>query len=427
MAHKTISIAELKVGMFVTNLDISWLQSPFLTGKKKIQNQNEIAALIKAGAKKITIDIEKSDASCLNENRPEILALESMTKAQTTIEPIQSEPGNKQELSPEEISLHIEKELSQAHKVKQEIGQISQHISRMIEENSPVQMQEIMPVIDKTISSLCRNDQALLSLLRHSKTHSKLTSHTFNVFTLSLMLATKLGLSVEEQQLLGTAALLHDSGWARLPSNLFSKGKPYTSTEKQLAAEHIKIVQKILEKSSSVPHLVSTIISQHHERIDGSGYPLSLKSNQICFLTQILMIADAYDEMLQGIGEHAGMMSSLAISNIFKQTQQHRFDEQICKAFIHAVGIYPLGSAVQLNTGEKGVVIELHREAPLLPIIKIFYNQSGNPLLKPFLCDLLKQEQNESKRKLVSVLNATNKEDDPAQILNLEPTDLFTE
>ena len=194
-----------------------------------------------------------------------------------------------------------------------------------------------------------------------------------------------------------------------------------------MEAEHIKIVQKVLEKSSSVPNFVSTIISQHHERMDGSGSPFSLKADQIYLLTQILMIADTYDEMLQGIGEHAGMTASLAISNIFKQTQQHRFDEKICKAFIHAIGIYPIGSAVQLNTGEKGVVIELHRESPLLPIVKIFYNRSGNPLFKPFICDLLKQEVNEIKRKLVSVLNVNSKEDDPAQILNLDSTDVSTE
>ena len=399
--------------------------------KKKIQNQNEIAALIKAGAKKITIDIEKSDINCFSESHAGTLESESLQHIQEAIQAMHHESATQHESNIEQTaslineSLKVDQELPQAHQIKEEISQISEHISHMIESNSPVQMREIMPVIDKTISSLCRNDQALISLLRHSKTHSKLTSHTFNVFTLSLMLATKLGLSTEEQQLLGTAALLHDSGWARLPSNLFSKGKPYTSTEKQLAAEHIKIVQKVLEKSSSIPHLVSTIISQHHERIDGSGYPLSLKADQVYFLTQLLMIADTYDEMLQGIGEHAGMTPSLAISNIFKQTQQHRFDEKICKAFIHAVGIYPIGSAVQLNTGEKGVVLELHREAPLLPIIKIFYSRSGNPLLKPFIFDLLKQEKNDEKKQLVSVLNTESKADDPAQILKIDSTDLF--
>ena len=231
MAHKTITVFELKVCMFVTSLDISWLASPFLTGKKKIQSQNEIDTLIKAGAQKITIDIEKSDASCfisppepLEKTQETVEA--TTTEATTTLTQTQNEsvialPESAR--SSIETPTKIDQEMPQAQKIKEDISQISEHISQMIESNSPVQMQDIMPVIDKTISSLCRNDQALISLLRHSKTHSKLTSHTFNVFTLSLMLATKLGISIEEQQLLGTAALLHDSGWARLPSNLFSK------------------------------------------------------------------------------------------------------------------------------------------------------------------------------------------------------------
>ncbi len=420
MSLRIISISELKPGMFITELDISWLNSPFLMKKKRIQSQNEIEVLVRSGAKKITIDLNQSDAACFEQETEEMTQLISEERDE------KSNPAEavKQPLS-EVVKLAVE--LQEACKLKKEINQLGEKINCAIENNEPVNMQDITPIIDKTISSLCRNDQALTSLLRHSKSQGKLTSHTFNVFTLSLMLATKLKVSEEDQQLLGVASLLHDSGWARLPGNLFSKGKPYTSTEKKLTTEHIKIVLKILEQSSSVPNIVATIISQHHERCNGTGYPSSLTSTNIHPLTKIMMIADTYDEMMQGIGEQPGMISSLAISNLFKLAQQQQLDETMCKAFVSAVGIYPIGCAVKLNTGEKGIVIELNRDTPLNPIIKIYYNRLGNPMFKAHIVNLAKQDQAELKRKITSALNCNNKKDDPAQILSPQDFEIKTQ
>lgn len=427
MSLRKITIEDLRPGMFVTELDVPWIKSPFFRHRRLIKNDEDVLLLRQAGVKTVIIDSDKGlDANDNPANEPiapveqasvEPARVEAPAAAPLAAEPSATEPEKLAEAEKRKpIALNIE--LRSALKIEKEIHHAVELINEQVEKGQPIEAAAFTPIIDKTLESLSRNDQALLTLLHQSHTDKKVQAHSFGVFTVALLLALDLGIPQDQQEALGMAALLHDGGWAKLPANLFSKGKPYTETEKTLIKQHLLILDGVLKKSN-LPELVTLLIQQHHERSDGSGYPRGLKEAQIHPLARMLGAADQYDELIHGLGEKPGVIPPNALSILFKESKQGIHDPRLIARLVQRMGVYPIGSAVKLNTGEKALVIETTREEPLLPRIKIYYDRSGAAMMKPKEVDLLKEKPGENARKIEAVINPEEPGQDPARLLRL--------
>ena len=324
--------------MLVVELDIPWLDSPFLTSSRRIKDIKEIERLIKAGVKQVIIDTGKGEAPS-----PAPLKAALVNPPAPQIPPVQkTQPGIEPTPEPEKRSL--EQEMAVATGLRTKIKKAVDNLQASLERNVPVEISEISPLIDQTLNSLTRNNQALLSLVHLSRKAQKLADHSFSTFCLCLNLAMVKAVSPAEREALGVAALLHEAGWVQLPLQLMGKRTPYTATEKKLIGNHIQIGLALL-KSSNLPELAERIVREHHELCDGSGYPSGLKADSLHSLSKLLTVVDAYDEKVHQLADKPGMVPTNALRALYVEAEKGLYDAASVASLISLLGIYPVTSA----------------------------------------------------------------------------------
>ncbi|WP_214660596.1 HD-GYP domain-containing protein [sulfur-oxidizing endosymbiont of Gigantopelta aegis] len=422
---KKISINELLVGMFIVKMDVSWIKSPFLLHRRAIKSKNDIILLKKSGVKLLTIDLDKSQIDSEHDVGENTASENDSTKKSSPDTQFQENDAEEPKVTPLEFSaddidkssLALSEELNNAVVLKEQANKAFNEINNLVKDNQPVSIKQLEPVIDDTISSLLRNSQALLTLMHLKRSDAKLFSHSFSVMSLALTFAIKDGVTGDDLKTLGLAALLHDIGWAQLPLNLFGKAKKYSENENKVVLQHLKIADIIISKSDGIPYAVKQLMSKHHERIDGSGYPNALKGEQLDNLAKILIMTDYYDELVHGLLDQPGLIPSEALRLLYKETVQNTQDKEHVELLIKLLGIYPLTSAIELTSGEKGLVVEVNREKPLVPVVKIIYSKSGHVLPTALKVDL---EKDPLKRQIKTIVDLSNKTADPNNLLLVE-------
>lgn len=229
-------------------------------------------------------------------------------------------------------------------------------------------------------SQIDLNTNVLLNL-SHIKTHDNyLFSHVTNVAILAMIIGKEMKLSEVEQKELGLAALLHDFGMTRISNSIYDKSQPLSPDEWMEIKRHPDYSMELLKQSGGFSEAVLRGVYEHHERIDGSGYPKGIKGQDICLFGKIVAVADVYDACISPRKHRKRMTPYDALKNLLGQP--HLFDIQILKSFVSCMAIYPIGSFVKLNTGQTAKVIGINHGAPFRPEIRIYLDQNGE-LLKP--------------------------------------------
>ena len=421
MPTRKITINQLRNGMFIHELDIPWMQSPFLRHRRKISSTKDIALLKKAGVKELYIDLQRGIdiGEDKSEEKPEacnsrMIEAEQSESASISVSEVQTDSK-----AHSEQAVELKEEIKVAKVLQGKISQLVNQLSSMVKEGRAISASSINSVLDEAKASLSRNDQALLTMLHLYRQNIKMTDHGFGVFAVVLPLAIRLGCSEEQVNELGMAALLHDTGWSRLPMHLVGKNKAYTPAENRLIQQHPVIVENVLNKSSDIPENVKILVRQHHKYNDGSGYPDKLKQDEIFELVEILQVADLYDEYIHGITDQPGMLPANALKIIYQSARKGLFSETVVSELIHVMGIYPLTSAVRLSSQEKGLVIEIDKQKPLLPKVKIIYESDGKPCQDNRIIDLAHQDSG-NVLKVTEVIDPIDKKEDPLGLLRVD-------
>lgn len=372
-------------------LDISWLDSPFLTHTRRIHGDKDIEALKSAGVQRVVIDVDRSPKF-----GPQDIEQESRPLADDMVTPIAVPApaptptvASKQGQNPDRPT--VKEELRAAVAIRQQVKNAVSNLQKSFEDGTPIHSSELTPLVDSTLSSLERNNQALLSLVHLSRKSQKLADHTFGCFCLVLNLALTREVDPEQREQLGLAALLHEAGWVQIPLQLMGKRKTYSYTEKKLVQNHIALAEKILSQSV-IPPLTLRIVAEHHERLDGSGYPKGLKGAQMHPLTQLLAVVDAYEEKVHQLADKPGMIPTNAMRSLYVEAEKGLYDLEVATTFISMLGVYPVMTAVKLNTGELALIREVHQGFPLTPSLEVQYDAKGKSLTPPVFLDLREQE-----------------------------------
>jgi len=145
---------------------------------------------------------------------------------------------------------------------------------------------------------------------------------------------------------------------------------------------------RVIAKELKYPEEIAVIALQHHERWDGQGYPRKLKGEDINLAARIVAVADSYIAMLNNRPHRNSMIGYTAMKNVLNDNGSH-FDPKILKVFLESMGIYPIGSVVQLSTSAIGRVVETHADAPLRPAIELIIDEYGNKRGEREVLDLL--------------------------------------
>ena len=365
-SRKRVSVSKLKPGVYVVALDQSWFQTPFLFHRKLIKDVEEIELLKKNGIREVVIDIARgidvdpaSDASTAStETSPD----EMETPATATA---QKRPSS----LPEPTLRTVVKELEVGRTIHEEALSIARGIFDGAGTGAPIDSPVARQVVTNLLSSVTRCPEANLLLTQMRRFQNELFSHSVNVCVLSLVFGTFEGLE-NEIATLGLGALLHDVGLTRLPRNLTRKISEFTETERRIMEQHPGLGAVMLKQSGSMSEAARRIVLEHHERLNGSGYPCGLQRAEIAYLSQIVAITDAYDSMLTGRNQLAAPPIEV-LRQLYLQGSAGAFDRDLVERVIHCLGVYPIGSLVELGTGERGIVIAPNRADTLKPTLRI--------------------------------------------------------
>jgi len=408
---REITLQQLKIGMFVSKLDIAWIDSPFLTHSRKIKSEKDIALLKKAGVKKLTIDPNKGiDLRQKTEQESEPVVDASVSDEPATESLTQHPPV----LPPGKA---LEKELSAAINIRSQVKKAIANLHNDLNSGKAISIEDISPLIDDTLESLERHNQALLNLAHISKRSQKLADHTFSTFCIALNLAQLYDCTAAETEALGIAALAHEAGWAQIPLQLMGKRQAYTANEIALIEKHPELGVKALA-SSNIPALSIRIIAEHHETCDGHGYPNRLMGNDIHPLSQMLGVVDRYDELIHQLNDQPGMLPSNALRWLYTSANKGVYCLTQVTRLVALLGIYPISSAVKLSNGAKGVVREVSADDHMAPTVEVLISPEGKRLDAPYLLDLRKPHNNHD-IKIHSIIDIDKSRDDVDQCLTL--------
>ncbi|MDR2402756.1 MAG: HD-GYP domain-containing protein [Spirochaetaceae bacterium] len=203
-----------------------------------------------------------------------------------------------------------------------------------------------------------------------------LAKNSLNTAILSGLIALDLKLLNRKITDLITGALLHDTGMLRLPREILNKRGVLSESELQRMQAHPLYSYKIACKELRYPEDVGLIVIQHHERLDGEGYPRRLSGAQIDMGARIVSVTDAFEAMVSEKPYRNSMMGNQAIKNLLSDNTR-RFDSDVLKSFIQTMGIYPIGSLILLNNGAIARVTDVQGDAPLRPSIRVLIDESG--------------------------------------------------
>lgn len=220
-------------------------------------------------------------------------------------------------------------------------------------------------------------DAAISAILATPSKSADLARSGVNIAILSVVIGQVLHLPPYKLAYLATGSLLHDAGMLKLPESITKKQGTLTEDEAQKIKAHPLLSYRVITKEFLYPDDVGIIGLQHHERWDGEGYPRKTAGTDIDALARIVSAADAFEAMVSQKAYRNSMMGYTAMKTLLSDNSR-RFDPDILKAFVRALGIYPLGSTVLLNNAAIARIIENHPEAPLRPRIRLLVDQFGH-------------------------------------------------
>lgn len=237
------------------------------------------------------------------------------------------------------------------------------------------------------LDDLMQNKQMVAHLANISTHSPSLYHHSVNVAVLATAVGMSIGYNRSQLIELGVGAMLHDIGKVQLPAELLQKKERWNEAEMEIAKQHCMLGFNLLRKEDDISLLSAHICLQHHERLDGSGYPQGLKGKNIHEYAQIVGICDIYDSLTSPRPWRKRYMPQDALEYLMG-AGGHLFEHRLINAFRSHIAIFPIGSSVVLNTGEVGVVCRVDPDYCHRPTIRIIKDGRGNDVRISYDLDL---------------------------------------
>jgi HD-GYP domain-containing protein (c-di-GMP phosphodiesterase class II) len=242
---------------------------------------------------------------------------------------------------------------------------------------------EVTDWVKKAIQMVHDNRDFLLRFLDQSAEGDRyMITHAVNATILALAIGDFLKVPPHRLIELGNASLLHEIGMLKLPVELQRSSKSLGPDERKTLLAHTILGYRIL-KGVSAPENVALAALEHHERIDGSGYPRSLAAPKITDYALIVGVACSYDAMMSRRPFRPGSLDGHAIIIELAQKNRKQYDERILRALVYTLSVYPVGTAVKLSNGSRGLVVRTDPTKPRCPVVKVFLDPEGKKLVDP--------------------------------------------
>lgn len=278
-------------------------------------------------------------------------------------------------------------ELSE-EKVYSEAFNATKSILNSVREGEPINLTVVKDTVENIIQKLINTDAVFMQLTGIRDIDNYTFLHSLDVCIFSLITGNKLGLSSSELSELGVSALLHDVGKCKVPLNILRKPAKLTDDEYRIMKMHSIYGYEIILNTPGLSKRVANTACQHHEKWDGTGYPLGLKGCDIEKFARIVSISDVYDALISNRSYRKKLLPHIATEYIMGYSSV-QFDPDIVEVFVKNIVTYPNGVIVMLDTGEIGVVIDDRHPFSMRPKLRIIARKDGPPILDPYILDLL--------------------------------------
>ena len=373
---KMIAIGQLRPGMYVHDLNCGWLEHPFATNRFRVSDDEAVAKIVGLGIRELYIDTARglnvADAPSATEVRLELAQVLSAVS--------ESSGGSR-------VGVSVREERAQAEVLQREASQVVTDIMGKVRLGKPIEVERVQRVVSGMVGSIFRNQDALLSLGRIRRMDRYTFEHSVSVGALMIAFGKHLGFDVDTIREIGVGALLHDVGKLQVPEQILNKPGRLTEEEFAVMRRHVVFSRELLAATPGVPPMALALAAEHHERIDGSGYPNGLRADEISRYGQMAAIVDVYDAVSADRVYHKGLEPTETLRKLLEWSRHH-FDPVLVQQFIRCVGIYPVGTLVRLESGRLALVVEPGEQGALYPVVRVVFDASARRYLTPHDLDL---------------------------------------
>lgn len=386
---ETIEVAALTIGMHI-HLDGGWMSHPFPRSSFKISNLEQIATLRSLGLQRVRWSPQDSDFSH-STGRWDTANPAGAASAESEADPVSADLPDPAPAvnAPTPQDLHraalaaqraalaaCERQFADATRVAKQVfdGVATQPVAARHSAQALTQQ-----LVDQMVGS-----QELCIRLLSEGAGDKASAHALNVSVISLLMGRTFNLSEAEMLDLGLGALLHDIGKAELPERFRHREEHFNASEHKLYESHVSLGIAQARRMELAPG-ASLVIAQHHEHIDGSGFPLKLQSDRTTVPSRIVSLVDRYDKLCNPANPGKAITPHEAVALMFAQGK-NKYDPAILGAFIKMMGVYPAGSVVQLTDDRYAMVVGVNSSRPLKP--KVLVHEPGVPRDEALVLDL---------------------------------------
>lgn len=256
-----------------------------------------------------------------------------------------------------------------------------------LEQERRLNTRVVHTLVNRLLDEILANQQVLISLSDIRRYDDYTFAHSVNVCILALMTGITMQYHDVKLKELGIGALLHDIGKVYIDPNILNKADELSHEEYQEVKKHSEYGFEILRQYADIPLLSKHIAYQHHERFDGNGYPRGLCGEEIHEYARIVAAADVYDALMADRPYRACYTINQAIT-ILKRMSCINLDPRCTTALIANIAVYPIGTIVELNTESVGIVVDVNRESPTRPVVRIIYDRKEQHFIRSHEVDL---------------------------------------
>jgi putative nucleotidyltransferase with HDIG domain len=383
---KKIMVEQLQLGMYIHDLNCGWMEHGFLRNRFPLKAAATLERIRTLGLREVYIDTSKGLDAELAPSATEVQ--EALEERLATVAA---------QKVPQECPTSLPEERIFARRIQNEAIGVVTGMMEDVRVGQPVDLTHVTPLIEEMINSVFRNPDALLALTRIRRVGRYTFEHSVNVAVLMIAFARTLGLNRAIIRDIGIGALLHDLGKALVPAAILNKPGQLTDGEFAVMREHVIHTRSILSKIPGIPTIALAVALEHHERMDGSGYPYEKTGTLISRYGQMAAIVDVYDAITSNRIYHKAMEPHQALRKLLEWSRHH-FDPGLVQQFIRCVGIYPIGTLVRLRSGRLGIVVESGRESPFHPVVRVVMDANRRRYLAAEDIDLSRQPKGTEER-----------------------------
>ncbi len=373
---KRITIDQLEVGMYITQVNDEWAAETNLKAQGLITKPETVKKFQSMGFGQLYIDVEKGKDCVLG--IPQSTIQKNHTNELANINP----------------SLHFtvprvsfDKERETALEIRSRALELVGNVMTDVKMGRSFDEHAVHAITDDINSSLLNNPNALGSLMRMREKDQYLLEHSMNVAVLMGLLARSMGINGIELHELVFGALVHDVGKIRVAESILYKPGRLDLDEWDEMKRHVTYGENSLAQIEGLPKVVMDICAQHHERLDGTGYPRGLPANAITRHGRMAAVVDVYDAITAERVYHSGMEPTVALKKMLEWSDNH-LERALVYQLIRCISIYPAGATVKLKSGHLAIVQEANHQQPDRPRVKLIYDIKRKSKLSPKVVSL---------------------------------------